>query len=120
MIGTAVFGSLEQNVDLAVKIGVGLISVAAAVLAGLQTFLSPIDSAERHRDAATKFSIVQRDIERFFALHPAVDGEWSGFVKELNDRWAQLIAELPTALASHFRRINAEVRRQEPARPPQT
>src|SRR4051812_10822647 len=39
VVGTAVFATLQKEVDLRIKISVGLISVAAAILTALQTFM---------------------------------------------------------------------------------
>src|SRR5260370_4888437 len=38
-VGTTVFATLQKQLDIGVQIGVGAVSVLAAVLAGLQTFL---------------------------------------------------------------------------------
>jgi Protein of unknown function (DUF4231) len=64
IVGTAVFTSLTTSLDPRIKIAVGLTSVIAAVLSGLQTFLRYSERAERHRVTATKYSAARRKIEQ--------------------------------------------------------
>jgi hypothetical protein len=51
-IGTSVFATLQDDIDTSLKIFVGVISVTAAVLASLQTFLRFGERAEKHRGQA--------------------------------------------------------------------
>lgn len=67
VVGTSVFASLESNVSIPIKILVGLISVIAAVLSGLQTFLRFSERAETHRNTAAKAGIIRREIEQLLA-----------------------------------------------------
>lgn len=67
MIGTSVFATLGEQVNLPVRIAVGLLSVAAAVLASLQTFLRLGERSEKHRVAAALYSALRRDIESVLA-----------------------------------------------------
>jgi hypothetical protein len=62
--GTSVFASLGGTVDPWLKIAVGMISIAAAVLTGLQTFYNFPDLAERHRSAGTKYKAIRRELEQ--------------------------------------------------------
>jgi len=68
IVGTSVFASLQQKVDPILQILVGLISVAAAILAGLQTFLGFAERAERHRMTAARYSALRREIEFLLAV----------------------------------------------------
>lgn len=65
--GTSVFGLISLNPDRWFKIVVGLTSVAAAVLSGLQTFLRMSDRAALHRGAAAAYADLRRDIEQRLA-----------------------------------------------------
>ena len=62
-VGSAVFASIEHETSGAVKIGLGLLSVLAAVLAGLQTFLSYAERAEKHRTTSAAYASVRRELE---------------------------------------------------------
>jgi hypothetical protein len=65
IVGTSVFAALDSNsgLDTRVKIIVGVMSILAAVLTGLQTFLRFSERAEQHRKIATEFGILRRYIE---------------------------------------------------------
>src|SRR5258708_21890488 len=49
--GTAVFATLENQVGVSARVIVALVSIAAAVLAGLQTFLRLSETAAAHAQA---------------------------------------------------------------------
>ena len=66
IVGTSVFAALgKQGVETWLQIVVGLLSVGAAVLASLQTFLGYSERAERHRVAAAKYGALGRELETF-------------------------------------------------------
>jgi hypothetical protein len=97
-VGTSVFATLQHNVDIKLKIAVGLVSVAAAILASLQTFLRFAERAEKHRAAAEKWSAVRREIAEMLALHPdylAVHGDPKQYLDDLRRRMDEISAQSP-------------------------
>ena len=68
VVGTAVFATLENQVGISARVVVALVSIAAAVLAGLQTFLRLSETAAAHAQAGDWYSAVKRDIEQLRAL----------------------------------------------------
>jgi hypothetical protein len=65
-VGTSVFASLNnEHIHVWLKIAIGLISVVAAVLTALQTFLGFSERAEKHRKTAVRYGAVGRQIEQF-------------------------------------------------------
>lgn len=77
IVGTSLFATLadpEAGIPLEFKITVGSISVAAAILAALQTFLRFGERAEMHVVAADSYAVVRRDIEELLASPPNVRG----------------------------------------------
>lgn len=70
VIGTAVFASLadEEPVDTATRVIVGSVSITAAVLSSLQTFLRYATRAEGHRVAAIRYETLRRDVAETLAL----------------------------------------------------
>lgn len=52
---------------MGVRITIGIISVAAAVLASLQTFLRLSERAEKHRAVAARVGSIRREIEQLLA-----------------------------------------------------
>jgi hypothetical protein len=69
-VGTSVFATLQEHVNIGLRVVVGLLSVLAAVLASLQTFLRFGERAEKHRAAAERWASVRREIDEMLALHP--------------------------------------------------
>jgi hypothetical protein len=67
-VGTSVFATLEKQVELRIRILIGIVSVGAAVLASLQTFLRLSERAEKHRTVAAHAGSVRREIEQLLAI----------------------------------------------------
>lgn len=65
IVGTSVFSSISSTggLDDNTRIAVGAISVMAAVLASLQTFLGFSERAERHRITGARYGIARRALE---------------------------------------------------------
>jgi hypothetical protein len=81
IVGTAVFASLEKQVGLRTQLCVGGISILAAVLAALQTFLRYSERAEKHHSVAASYGTLRKQIEAIGFL-PV---ESRGGIKELID-----------------------------------
>jgi hypothetical protein len=98
-VGTTVFVSLSKNADLghvALQILVGLLSVTAAVLTALQTFLKYSDLSEKHRIAGAKFANLKHRIELLSSLPPSSEGELKQQLTMIEDRWSKVREESPT------------------------
>ena len=65
IVGTTTFSQLNEdgNTSATLKILLGGLSVAAAVLVAVQTFAGLADRAVAYRDAARRFASVRREIE---------------------------------------------------------
>lgn len=69
VVGTSLFATLsEADVPKSLRVAIGLVSLAAAVLAALQTFFGFSQRAERHVIAADWYSAVRRQLEEIIAL----------------------------------------------------
>jgi hypothetical protein len=88
-VGTAVFATLEKTVAFGVRVAVGLVSVAAATLAALQTFLRFSERAETHRQASVGYDAITRQIEQILAEAPP-DGELRPLVEHIRKRLDEL------------------------------
>jgi len=67
IVGTSAFAAINNpSTNNGWKIAAGILSIFAAVLAAVQTFLGFGDRSERHRIAATRYASIRRSIE--FAL----------------------------------------------------
>jgi hypothetical protein len=85
IVGTSVFASLGNNVNKWLQIFVGLLSIAAAVLAALQTFLGYTERGEKHRSAAAKYGAIGRELEAMLvSTQPPSDTELADVRKRLD------------------------------------
>ena len=64
LVGTSVFATVQKQPEVWLQITVGLASVAAALLASLQTFLGYSERAEKHRIAGAKYGALGRELEQ--------------------------------------------------------
>jgi SMODS and SLOG-associating 2TM effector domain family 4 len=98
LVGTSVFATLQHNVQLGIRVGVGAASVLAAVLASLQTFLRFAERAEKHRAAAESWAAVRREIAEMVALHPtylASRGDPKQYLDDVRRRMDEISAQSP-------------------------
>ncbi|OLL28543.1 hypothetical protein BTH42_26935 [Burkholderia sp. SRS-W-2-2016] len=96
-VGTAVFVSLSAPpISIEMRIFVGLVSVAAAISAALQTFLRYAERAEKHRAAGARYGAVRRRLEAVFAGDPdARDGHYLSSIRIELDRLAEDSPNVP-------------------------
>jgi hypothetical protein len=71
LVGTSAFATFNDTTSNRAKVLVGTVSILAAVLAGIQTFLGYSQVAERHRIAATRYATLRRRIEVAITRHDA-------------------------------------------------
>lgn len=67
-VGTSIFAELE-TINVVTKIAVGLTSVLAAALAGVQTFLRFSERSEKHRVTAAKYGAIRREIDQSISFN---------------------------------------------------
>jgi hypothetical protein len=112
LVGTAVFSSLEKSANVTLQIVVGLLSVLAAVLTGLQTFLRYGELADKHRIAGARFANLKHRIE---LLMTQPDGpEVASQLVIIEEAWAGLREESPSLSSTVWRRIEREVKFGQP------
>lgn len=75
VVGTSAFVSLTENqVSPAWRAAAGILSILAAALASLQTFLGFSERAANHRRASAEFGAIRREIEQLQADVAGDDG----------------------------------------------
>ena len=111
LAGTAVFASLSQELGANEKITVGLISILAAVLASLQTFLSLSKRSDNHRITAAKYAAARRLLEELKTYPPETDSlrQAIASVRQEMDALAASASEVPARIT---RRVEARVKRK--------
>jgi hypothetical protein len=75
LVGTAVFATVQKQPELWLQITAGFASVAAAILAVLQTFLGYPERAEKHRIAGAKYGALRRELEQLRASDSPLSDE---------------------------------------------
>jgi len=96
IVGTTVFASLQQEPNLWVQICIGLMSIAAAVLSALQSFLGYAEKVERHRFAGAKYNAIGRELELLLSQNH----DWSGLnaIRNRIDALAQDAPHIPESV----------------------
>jgi hypothetical protein len=98
LVGTSVFATLQKDVRTDLRILVGFVSVLAAVLASLQTFLRFQERGEKHRAAAEHWSQIRRETKQMLALHPDYLAERSDpktYLDALREKMGRVSAQSP-------------------------
>jgi hypothetical protein len=106
LVGTGAFASMQnasansittENADSdTVLLIVGGISVLAAVLSSLQTFLRYATRAEGHRIAALRYETLRREMAETLALEPDARGQADRMLDNARSRMDRYAKESPT------------------------
>jgi hypothetical protein len=113
LVGTSVFATLQENVETSLRIVVGFVSVLAAVLASLQTFLRFQERGEKHRAAAEHWSQIRRETKQMLALHPDYLAERSDpktYLDALREKMDRVSAQSPEIGAREWGRAYERLR----------
>jgi hypothetical protein len=113
IVGTAVFASLDKQDIGNYKILVGMISIIAALLASLQTFLGFAERAEKHRVTSSGYAAVRRRIEMLKTFPPKEQEPMERSLTDIKnemDALANASPEVPQRIGS---RILAQLKKRE-------
>jgi hypothetical protein len=110
-VGSTIFGTLRESPNLALQMVSGMFSLAAATLAGLQTFLKLTERAERHRLAGARFSGLRIELEQAIAFP---SGDISDVMTNLRERWSKLTEESPHLPPRVWKRVSTRLDRLAP------
>jgi hypothetical protein len=109
VVGTGAFAAINEDTDNFWKVAAGTVSILAAVLASVQTFLGYGERSDRHRVAATRYANTRRSIELALTSHDAdavlfIKGEMDrvgGASPQIDERtWKEARALAREAIAS--------------------
>lgn len=112
-VGTAVFASLETSATGTQKILVGLVSIVAAVLASLQTFLRFSERAEAHRATGSGYGAIRRSLEYLKTFPPADEEELKRAFNEVKKQMDALAKEAPEVPSRMKKKLDDEVKNVE-------
>ncbi len=116
IVGTSIFATLNSSPATAWKVAAGLISLTAAVLAALQSFLLYPELAERHRQTASKVGDLRRQLDVLVATGAVTtDG-----LQEIRARWDEVLEDAPVVPERLYQQAERDVlaARSSPAAPP--
>ncbi|MCC8400338.1 SLATT domain-containing protein [Paraburkholderia sp. MMS20-SJTN17] len=114
-VGTAVFASLSAApISTEMRIFVGLVSVAAALSAALQTFLRYAERAEKHRAAGARYGAVRRRLEAVFAGD--ADAREAHYLTSIRIELDRLAEDSPNVPPHIFYRTQRNLRVDRPRR----
>lgn len=109
IVGTAIFSNISdkaQGLSVKWQIVVGLLSVTAAVLSGLQTFLGFAELGEKHRTAGARYAHLKQKLE---LLECYVGDDVQEKLNEIENSWAKLREDSPNLPQSVWKRIKREL-----------
>ncbi len=96
IVGTAVFTSIATSgtSSVALQVIAGTLSIIAAVLSSLNTFLNYGELAERHRSASVKYGNIRREIEQIECFMDTKT-DLETIMKDIRTRWDAVDLETP-------------------------
>lgn len=112
-VGTAVFASLEKDVSGNMRIVVGLVSITAAVLASLQTFLKFSERADRHRSTGSGYGAIRRSLEYLKTFPPAEEEALKRAVEDIKKQMDALAKEAPEVPSRMKKKLDDEIKNRE-------
>jgi hypothetical protein len=95
LVGTSIFATLQAETAIGFRIAVGIISVLAAVLASLQTFLRLSERAEKHRAVAVRYGALRRELETAIAKGGPYEEKLVDGLREKVDSISSEAPEIP-------------------------
>jgi len=104
IVGTSVFAMLQQRPEVWWQITIGLMSIVAAVLSALQSFLNYSDKTEKHRTAGARYNAIGRELEQLLAQ----DDDWAllDSIRQKIDQLSQESPHIPNTVRSSIAEIN--------------
>ena len=94
-VATTVFATFDHSATGRMRLILGSLSVAATVLASLQTFMTFAERADRHRLAGSKYGSIRRDLELLRTFPPSVETEVQKTVEAIKKKLDDLASSAP-------------------------
>jgi hypothetical protein len=116
VVGTAVFASLDKQNIGNYKILVGMVSILAALLASLQTFLGFSERAEKHRVTSAGYAAVRRRIEMLKTFPPNEKEQMERALAEIKNEMDALADSSPEVPRRIGNRVLAQLKSKEHVR----
>jgi hypothetical protein len=103
VVGTSIFASLStESRSVLATVVIGFVSIMAAILSSLQTFLGFSERADRHRDAGVKYGTIGRKMELLLNENVMPDGPEAVALKKEVDDLAAASPKIPLDILKSF------------------
>jgi hypothetical protein len=115
--GATIFVDKEkvpEKLTTYLPLGAGIVSLLAAVLAGLQTFLRPGQAATEYGFAADWYAAIRREIEQLQALPEGMRGEPKACLDSLRKEMNKASQKSPELGETHWRQAAQRFAIKEP------
>lgn len=112
IVGSTVFASLEHDVDSRLRFLVATLSMAAAILIALQTFLGYSERAEKHRMTGARYGATSRELEVLLTEPEETLKTKTKLVESTRQRLDTLAAEapsIPNAIWDHAKKRHRSI-----------
>lgn len=103
IVGAGVFASIEKDPSIYAQLATGLLSLLAATLASLQTFLNYAEKSEKHLNAARKLSGLKKEIEETLIIQMDDKERIMEFVPYVRKIWEEITNEAPLISEKNFK-----------------
>lgn len=111
IVGTSIFKALDGSQTANVRILFGVLSVGAAGLAGVQTFLSFPALAEEHRASAIRYGTLRRQVELLRAFGEQGALEMQEGLSRISKEWTEVDEIAPSIPQGILRKAPNRLRR---------
>ena len=123
VVGTGSFAAINDTTSNTWKVAAGVVSILAAILASVQTFLGFAERSDRHRVAAARYASTRRSIELALTSHdvdavPLIKGEMDrmgGASPQINRKTWDVARELAVEAIAAWRQGRSDLE-QVPAK----
>lgn len=107
MAGTTLFASWDSGSE-AWRLVAGILSMAAAILVALQTFLNYPDRAHKHRAAGSQYGTLRRSTEINEIFPPDSSEDMKKLLVDLNTAWSETDATSPAVPQRQYDRASPD------------
>jgi len=91
VVGTSIFGTLQDNPSVHIKIAAGVLSISATILAALQTYLGFSEKSIKHKEAGARYAAIWRCLD---LLNLELRSEGDNFAKKAIEELKRIVARL--------------------------
>jgi len=95
IVGTSVFATISSDLAVWSRVVVGIVSIAVAVLSALQTFFRFAERAEKHREAAIRYGVINRELERLRTFPPSGQEDARSILVQVEQKLNELAQNTP-------------------------